>query len=171
MAKAIAIVAAFLYCTWAGFASAARLKKRAALLHAIAVAVQKLLISMEYAKLPLSELLRRKLYGDAQILFDCFASYLDGGADAYGAWRGAKRELPGADDAFASLTDADWAMLGAFMQELGTTDGTAQRESGLLLRSGIAEAIAEADDLYNKRGRLYRTMGLLCGAAISILLL
>ena len=122
MAKTLALVIGFLFCTWVGSESARRLRTRARLLHAITIGAQKLIVSMEYAKLPIINLLCRGAYGGAQTLFDTLAQHIRAGEDALGAWLKTKDNLCREHAEYATLTDEDWSALDSFFSTIGTTD-------------------------------------------------
>ena len=80
MQKIFAILIVFFACTAFGARSAARLRQRATFLAALETALRRFLLAMEYEKKPLERLASKRVYGEAQPLFDAFAEALSAGA-------------------------------------------------------------------------------------------
>ncbi len=171
MAKAIAILGAFLFCSLIGFRFSARYTQRLRALLATETGVKRMLTALSYSRLPLREIAARPVYGEAQPLFDAFADGLSEGRTAADAWNGALEKCAVDDANFSALTSEDRALITGFSASLGATDCRAQRESGDMLLAGLAEAAVSASAQAAGKSRVARAMGLLLGAAIAILLL
>ena len=171
MEKAVAVLAAFLFCTFIGFRVSARYTRRLRTLMAVESGVKRMLSALCYSRLPLFEIAARPVYGEAQCLFDAFCDQLSAGATAAEAWNGAVDACAGNDAGFAALSGEDRALLCSFSSALGATDCKAQRENGELLLSGLSGAAADASAQAAGKSRVVRAMGVLTGAAVAILLL
>lgn len=167
MAKVLAMLASFSFCVYLGLSSSSRLRERDQALHLFRRFVRQITISMDYGRLPLSELIRQSAQGDEALCM--IADDIDRGATAYEAYEAALAESAGAK-AWRALTMADHAILSGYFRALGRSDARAQKEHGLMTVHSLDEAAAEAREAYASRGKMFRTLGLLLGTAIVILM-
>ena len=72
---------------------------------------------------------------------------------------------------FLSLRREERQLLLEFAGTLGGTDLKTQRAGAALLTSRLEELAETAQRENSVKGRVYRTMGMLCGAAVAILML
>jgi len=81
------------------------------------------------------------------------------------SWRKAVRECPP-----GGLSESDRALLEDIGMQLGTSDTESQISTLGLQRAELTAAIAAAGADCDKKAKLYRSMGVLAGAFISIML-
>ena len=120
MQKIFAILIVFSACTAFGARSAARLRQRATFLAALETALRRFLLAMEYEKKPLERLASKRVYGEAQPLFDAFAEALSAGARPEAAMRQAVQGTKDGARAWLPLGDAEAALLLEFAAIVGT---------------------------------------------------
>lgn len=170
MAKSIALIALFFLCTGLGMRGASALERRAQMLSALIGSVKRLMTRLEYARLPLSQLLCTEDFGEAGALWRLFGEELQSGLSPDAAWTAAIHSASADDRSISSLSDADRAALLRFASGLGKYDVRTQKEQAELLLAELADSAREAERQYGKKGRVYRAMGVLSGAAVCILL-
>lgn len=170
MAKAIAMLTVFSYCSYLGFAASGRLRRRERFLCALRDSVKELLFHMGQTRLPLCALLLSLGQSPARQLMRTLGEALSAGASIDAAWEGAKAEL-GRAGALSDLTQSDMEALDRFFPSLGKTDLAGQQENGRLLLRYLSEACAAAGEEQSARGKLYRALGPLMGAAAAVLML
>ena len=166
MQKIFAILIVFFACTAFGARSAARLRQRATFLAALETALRRFLLAMEYEKKPLERLASKRVYGEAQPLFDAFAEALSAGARPEAAMRQAVQGTKDGAHAWLPLGDAEAALLSEFAAIVGTPSAG---RYAVLQRLHTAVEAAGAEE--RGKGRAYRATGMLSGAAIAILML
>ncbi|MCM1024786.1 MAG: stage III sporulation protein AB [Prevotella sp.] len=69
------------------------------------------------------------------------------------------------------MTSADRELLSDIGRKLGTSDSESQINTLGLQRAELLSAISAAEEDFAKKGRLYRSLGALAGAFISIMLI
>jgi stage III sporulation protein AB len=87
------------------------------------------------------------------------------GASFPSAWRTALSERPGA------LGVEEAALLSGLGQVLGSADLDSQLDALACARSRLEAHIAEAEERRDKHGKLYRSLGVLTGVGIVVLLI
>ena len=171
MQKILAILIVFALCTAMGMKSAARLQSRAKLLSALVLSVRRFMMAMEYEKKPLYRIAQNRAYGQVQALWDAFGAGLAAGKAPADAFAQAMAQADEGVRGFLSLRREERQLLLEFAGTLGGTDLKTQRAGAALLTSRLEELAETAQHENSVKGRVYRTMGRLCGAAVAILML
>lgn len=171
MQRAILVTVVFLSSTLLGLSSAKRLALRRDMLSDMAASIKHLLMVMEYARLPLCRLAEQNAVGIARPVFAAFSEALEEGRTPAAAWGTAEEWALLHERGFAALHPSDREALRAFMASLGTVDLRREQQSAAMTLSELERLLGEAGAAYGSKGRVYRAMGVLCGAAVGILLL
>lgn len=171
MARPLLVTAVFLCGVLLGRSSAARLALRRNMLGDLTAAVRRMLLRMEYERLPLWRVVGDGACGVASPVLKAFAAALQRGAAPPEAWRSAEDWALLHDRAFAALHPGDREVLRAFMGALGSAALHGEQQNANLALAELERRREEAGAAYGSKGRVYRAMGVLCGAAVAILLL
>lgn len=172
MLRLMAVIAVFGGCTWAGIRACTRLKERAGLLAALRADIRRLTLLMGYSAEPLSRLSERIAEGRTAAFWHAFGEELTGSADVPTAWEKAMVAAAKADSPFLTLlTEPERSILLDYAAGLGGSGQHTQRENARLLEERLSAVAEEAMAEYARKGRMYRTMGLLTGAAAALLVL
>jgi len=129
------------------------------------------MMAMEYEKKPLHRIAKNRAYGEVQPLFDAFGTALSAGAPPAEAFREALARAETEVRGFAALREEERRLLADFAGALGGSDLKTQRAGAALTISRLEEFAGAAAREHGAKGRIYRTMGMLCGAAVAILML
>lgn len=171
MQRAILVTVVFLGSTLLGLSSARRLALRRDMLGDMVNSIKRLLMRMEYARLPLHRMAEQCAGGTAAPVFAAFAAALEEGRTPPAAWNTAEEWALLHERAFAALHPEDREVLRAFMGTLGTADLRREQQNAAMALADLERLQAEAGAAYGSKGRIYRAMGVLSGAAVAILLL
>ena len=171
MQRAILVTAVFLGSTFLGWSSAKRLRLRRDTLRAMTDSIKRLLMLMAYTHQPLHQLVERCATGAAEPALAAFAAALKERERAQQAWQTAEDWALLHDRGFAALHPGDRETLRSFMGVLGTADLNRQQQSAAMAVAALEQSLSDAEAACSSKGRVYRAMGVLCGAAVSILLL
>ena len=166
MLRTFAVIAAVAGCTLAGLNCANRLKRRRDALSELIAAVRRILTGIAHTNRPLAELLRGCGERETGALFAALADATERGETPLDAW-GALCEA----DAGIGLEERDGKVLTAFFSVLGASERSTQIENAQLTLAALEAFLTEADAMYAGKGRVYRTMGVLLGGGVGILLL
>lgn len=150
-----------------GWKMAGRLKRRLDSLEAMQCFLERLCVSICYVAPPMEEIVR-ELAADVSfpVVADCLAR-LEQGKPFPNAFADALRMNATA----LALTEEDVTLMLRTVERLGRTDAAGQAS---LLQLGVSELkprIASAAEIVQRRGRLYRSLGVLGGLACVVLLL
>lgn len=169
MLRWIAALMAALLCAYAGIRMSGRLRARVEMLRGALDAARDVFSGVAHTRLPLTMLLRNC---DTP---GCPVS-LAGVADSVERGRTPLEAL--LDAAYAArpygwpeLTDADKRAAEAFADALSADTRATICECAALAVETLEQRLGEAEAQYQNKGRVYRTLGLLTGAAVAILLL
>lgn len=171
MAKAAAMLTILVSSTLIGCRMAGRLRLRLQLLKRLDAFFRALHNRMAYSRAPLAALAEAALADRDDPLLGRFAALLADGLAPQAAWDEAFWCAAAEDDAIACLTAPDAALLGRYIATLGTSGLRSQQAYADTLFQELAEAIQDAEARYTGKARIYRSLGVLGGAAASILLL
>lgn len=168
MLRTLAVLAAVGGCTLAGLQCAGKLHRRRDALRELVAAVRCICVGVTHTNRPLSELLRCCGEQATAGWFDALSCAVERGETPLAAWAGLCAK--GADAA-AGLTERDGKVLTVFFSVLGASDRHAQIENAQCTFDALETLCAEAEAAYAGKGRVYRTMGVLLGVGVGILLL
>ncbi len=166
MLRVIGILFLFAACALTGINASQKLYDRQAALDALSSYTKRLSMLMEYAPKPLSELCARLDTGPVAELWLGFARHLSDAPNTLYAWQKAMEEANGP---VRALTAEDRAILEDYVRGLGSGNRETQRANAQLLEERLKAARIEAREVYSKKGRVYRSMGILCGVGLAIL--
>lgn len=168
MLRTLAVITAVGGCTLVGLNCAGRLRRRRDALFEFVAAVRRICVGVTHTNRPLSELLRGCGERETGVLFAALAGAVEGGETPLAAW-GEICESGAAEG--LGLEERDQKALTVFFSVLGASDRGAQIENARLALDTLETLFAEADEAYRGKGRVYRTMGMLLGVGVGILLL
>ncbi len=176
MIKYIAIAAVFAGCTILGFLYSKKLNTRFRILEEILAFIRRLEIEMRYAGIPLADAIHaagKKTQNNAQRFFETLADELEGktGVPVEAVFHRLLAEKAKTDDAVASLNKGDIEMLLDFSKHLGATDWENQKKNFEYIEINLRNAIAAAEETCKKKSKLYRTLGVMGGLFVAILLI
>lgn len=170
MVKMIGALALISATSFIGFALAADCSKRPRTLRELQALLQMFENEISYLSNLLSEAFIR-IYDnsnvDAAILFRAAASYLQsGGVTADIAWEKAVEE----NASKLSLNNEDKAILVTFGKMLGNSDLEGQLNNIKLVASQLKLQEVKSEEMKRKNEKMYRSLGVLSGLAITIIL-
>lgn len=170
MFKVLILMAAFGGCTLLGFRSANNLRLRHETVQALMVSSRQLAMLMDYTAQPLDVLAQKLARGTTVRFWSLFAKALHNSDNVLNAWRTAMEQARSSDVGFAHLEQEELQILEDFAASLGTTDRKTQRSNVKLLQKRLDDVLEQTQEIYQRKGRMYRSMGVLCGLAAAILL-
>ena len=170
MLHAIAMLSVFAGCALIGVRASSALRLRKDTLRAMADALHRLSMWMEYTAQPLRALARKAKTEETAAFFDAFAEYLKTDEDVPSAWKRAMEDARAENEGFASLHEDELAILEEYAQTLGGSDRDTQAKNAALAQQRLGAVLKEAEGLYLSKGRMYRSVGILSGIAVAILL-
>lgn len=176
MIKYIAIAAVFAGCTILGLLYSKRLNSRLKILEELFSFIRRLEIEMRYAGMPLAEAIHaagKKSQNNAQRFFDTLALEINGknGMKFEDVFQTLLLEKKRNDDAFSALDKSDVEILTDFSKNLGATDWENQKKNFEHIENDMQSAICAAKENYTKKAKMYRTLGVLGGLFVAILLI
>ena len=170
MLRILAMLTVFLGCAFAGARASAALRLRRDTLRALFDGLTRLAMWMEFTAEPLAVLAKRAATQETEAFFGRFAGLLATEDDVLSAWtlamEGARKEHAG----FAALREEELQALDEYARCLGGGDRETQRKNTELLKQRLTAALEGAEAAYTRKGRMYRSVGLLSGIAAAILL-
>lgn len=170
MVKALAMICVFSSCTLAGLMYSSRLKLRCECLQGLLNSMRQLRARMGYSALPLFELVKRIGDPGSAALWDPFSLWLERGYGVRDAWENALDEASEKEKMYAALKKKELDALSDFMSTLGKHDlATSQKGIGVI-ELQLQECLEEAKSEHSKKGKLYSSIGMLCGLCAAILI-
>lgn len=170
MLHAIAMLSVFAGCAFIGIRASSALRLRKDTLRAMMDALHRLSMWMEYTAQPLRTLARKAKTEETAAFFDAFAKYLKIDEDVPAAWKRAMEDARAKDVGFASLQEEELSILEEYALTLGGSDRETQAKNAALAQQRLGAVLKEAESTYISKGRMYRSVGILSGIAIAILL-
>lgn len=154
-----------------GWLAAGNLKKRVRALRQLRAMLEEIRILIRYEAAEVSEIIRRicNSSGFEELLFlnalsDCGDRLCAYDGETFSdLWNKALSERPG------SFSEEDLELIGRIGSCLGTCDCEGQLSALSLLMVQTDKLITEAEEQYNAKGRLYRSLGAVAGALIAVL--
>lgn len=156
--------------TLIGVRLSSKLGGRVAELEAVLHMLEELSVQIRYRALPVYELLERlRANSSLQRLrfIDCICAELEGTRDFDHAWQqGVARSVPQ-----SSMNKDDIEVLLAIGSSLGKSDIDGQLSAIELHSATVRARLQQASEERAKKGKLYRSLGVLAGIGISIMLI
>lgn len=167
----ISAILLFSACTMCGFLNAYRLGARVRGIRALILDIKRIQSRMEYSSAPIARILEGMDTSPIHMLWSCMKSELNTGNTVYDAWRAAydktRRDLP----LLGALHPDDIDALNELFSELGTSDMESQRQYFALFSSRMDAVLETAETESKSRGRVFRGLGALGGAALALLVI
>ncbi|OQB25205.1 MAG: stage III sporulation protein SpoAB [Firmicutes bacterium ADurb.Bin182] len=170
MGKALLMICVFSCCTLTGLMVATKLRLRYDCLLGLLNSLRQLRAKMEYSALPLFEIVKR--IGDARtsVLWDSFSLQLEKGDAVAEAWKRAVHDASSKEEMFGTLKEKESDALSDFISSLGKHDLATQRKAINVIELQLQECLDEAKSELSKKGKLYSSIGMLCGICGAILI-
>lgn len=155
-----------LLCTSMGFYLSKRLKEREERLCSVLLLIKELIVQIRYTNAKIGDILKNAAvncsYKDLYFVTDCL--YLKENEDFHKAWsEGVKKQM--------FLNPRDKELLFALGEHLGETDLEGQLSFLEITEALLSEQREEARKEHSTKSKMYRSVGLLCGLAMGIMLL
>lgn len=151
-----------------GFAVSKRFQNRVKQLESMAVMLQRIRVYLEYEQTP-TKLLIQKLSQSESLSDLCFlkrcAEKMGENPNFAIAWQESIRKVK----TQLALEEEDYDILMQLAELLGVYDVQAQISGILVLETMVKQQIEEATEQYKTMGKLYRSLGVLGGIAVAIL--
>lgn len=153
-------------CTAMGFYFSRRLRLREEQLCEALLLIKELIVQIRYTNAKIGDILKNSAenaaYQNLYFVTDCFL--LKENEDFHEIWsEGVKKQI--------FLNQRDKELLLALGEHLGETDSEGQLSFLELTEAMLVEQREEAREERGAKGRMYRSVGLLCGLAAGILVL
>ena len=145
-----------------GFYESHRLKQRVAHLEHLQSVFEVFETEIRFAKSPIQTILER--YQDSYPIFKTCYERCQNGADFPSAWTETVERISG-------LQNEEKRLLLDFGKTFGMTDHSGQLDSCSLMRSHLKRLLEESRYELQKKGKLYRSLGILCGAGIVLIVM
>lgn len=169
MLRTLALLGIVGCCAWVGFRAEGRLKRRYDTVRAMLANISALTMCMQYTARPLSELVQECKTDKTAVFWERFAEELNRNTVAV-AWPLAMRHARERDGGFMSLQQEELAMFEEYARGLGGSDRYTQSKNAAMLEKRLDHVVSASLDTYSRKGRIYRSMGVLGGIAVAILL-
>ncbi|MDL2258532.1 stage III sporulation protein AB [Eubacteriales bacterium OttesenSCG-928-K08] len=170
MFRLLAILGIVAGSVYMGIHASLKLKHRREIILALENDIMQLSIGMDFLAKPLAELTLRFCSPATEIFWAAFRDELKLEGDVPKAWQNAMNTAKKQDAGFAALKKEELKILEEYAQSLGASDRTAQLKNATMAQKRLDAVGGEAKEEYDRKGRLYLSMGVLCGIAIAILL-
>lgn len=172
MLRAFVVICAFSGCALLGAKAAEGLRLRQLTLHALLHSFQLLSMRMEYAREPLASLIAYSTTADTAVFWERLRHYLKQGEKGVpAAWERAMAHARRTDPGFAALQAEELQAMEEYAAKLGACDYAAQARNAALLQKRLQAILLQAEQAYAGKGRMYKSMGMLSGIALAIVLL
>ena len=149
-----------------GLCCSLRLKRRKQTLEQVVLLVEEMQIKIGYQALPIKEIVEQAAYNKAydrlrflKAIIECEEEY-----NFHTAW---EKGIKSAD----GLTDEDKSILLALGGGLGASDCDGQLSLLKTHKALLERQLTAADDEYSRKGKMVRSVGMLCGLAAGIAVL
>ncbi len=171
MLRTLGLLGVFGGSAWIGVRAAWTLKLRYSTIAALSGCIQQLTLRMEYTLEPLCELCMKCKNEATALFFDMFVENLGRQINVKLAWQQAMAAAQKQDAGFAALKAEEVRVLEEYAEGLGASAYSVQAKRAELLRQRLRAIEEQAKSECLKKGRLYQSMGMLCGIALALLLL
>lgn len=169
MFRVIAIAVSFLACSLCGFQNAFRLEKRSKLIGKLIATVRILSDSVELTRKPVAALIRSCTQMPCYDLFERYAQSIENEKSSKDAWRETEIWMGEHAEYFRFCEDERNA-LGSYFEALSTSDGVWLKKAMEQASEQLLRIHEQAQAECARKGKVYRSLGVLIGAAIAILL-
>ncbi|MCH5200276.1 MAG: stage III sporulation protein AB [Oscillospiraceae bacterium] len=155
-----------LFGTAAGIWFSKRLKERERFISSVILLINELTVQIKYTNTEIGAMLKTASQNEAYqaLLFVTSCADISENGDFHPLWNDGVKKQP-------YLTPADRELLFALGDRLGATDLDGQLSFLELTCEMLKKQQQEASENYRKKGRMYRSVGLLCGLAAGIMVL
>lgn len=166
MIKIIGVIIIMAASGMTGIYFAEKLKMRKSELGTIAYLIDEIAVLIRYKAMPVFEIMANLKNNQMLGSLDFIGKLDDDENTSFRqAWENSVTQSQ------TALSDADKNLLKAFGSSLGTSDINGQLSTLELYKDSFKKLESDACESYEKKSRLYRTMGFLIGAFISIMLI
>lgn len=143
-----------------------RLKETEKTMSSVLLLIKELTVQIRYTNSEIGDILSRAAESEEfkNLYFVCECSKLDGKGNFHLLWREGVKKQP-------FLTSKDRELLNSLGDSLGQTDTEGQLSFLEMYEEMIKKSLEQAARDYTNKGRMYRSVGLLCGLAIGIMVL
>ena len=150
----------------AGIWFSKRLKEREHFISTVILLIKELTVQIKYTKSEIGAMLKNAAHNQAyqSLLFVTSCVNLSENGDFHPLWNDGVKKQP-------CLTPADRELLFALGDRLGETDLDGQLSFLELTCEMLKVKQQEAAESYRQKGRMYRSVGILCGLAAGIMVL
>lgn len=156
-------------CSLFGNSKAAGLKARLDTLRALRQDIGQIGMQMEYSGRTLEEILLSTKNLRLYSFWQAFAQQLSQNGPL-AAWENALAEMRGADIGFAALRKEELCILEGFIATLGVSDLQSQRKGFELVDASLGQTVEDLAADYAKKGKLFRSLGVIAGIALAIMI-
>ena len=155
-----------LFGTAAGVWFSKRLKERERFMSSVILLIKELTVQIKYTNTEIGWMLKNASQNEAYqaLLFVTACSSIGENGDFHPLWNDGVKKQP-------YLTPADRELLFALGDRLGETDLDGQLSFLELTCEMLKKQQQEASENYRRKGRMYRSVGVLCGLAAGIMVL
>jgi len=171
MLRSISVLGLFVCCVLMGNRASGRLRDRKSVLEAFLRDIQRISLLIDYTVMPLQNIVEKFSDSELSPFWIAFGKELLVVHNAEQAWNNAMGEVLKEQSLLSFLMKEELVVLSDFAKVLGKTDKHTQLLNISLLQKRLEVILADAQQQYQRKGRLYRSMGILCGAAISLLVI
>ena len=143
-----------------------RLKERERFMSSVILLIKELTVQIRYTNTEIGVILKTASQNEAyqNLLFIAACANISENGDFHPLWNDGVKKQP-------YLTPADRELLFALGDRLGETDLDGQLSFLELTCEMLKKQQQEASENYRKKGRMYRSVGFLCGLAAGIMVL
>lgn len=143
-----------------------RLKERERFMSSVILLINELTVQIKYTNTEIGVMLKTASQNEAyrNLLFIAACENISENGDFHPLWNDGVKKQP-------YLTPTDRELLFALGDRLGETDLDGQLSFLELTCEMLKRQQQEASENYRKKGRMYRSVGLLCGLAAGIMVL
>ena len=143
-----------------------RLRERERFMSSVILLINELTVQIKYTNTEIGAMLKAASQNEAyqNLLFVTDCARISENGDFHPLWNDGVKKQP-------YLTSADRELLFALGDRLGETDLDGQLSFLELTCEMLKKQQAEAAENYRRKGRMYRSVGVLCGLAVGIMVL
>lgn len=170
MLKYLGMMLAFFACVMAGSIKALKLSNKAKLFEDLLHDIRCLWMRIEYTAMPLKSIINSLVQAKLTHFWKSLAAKLDEGASFDSAWCSSVDVSVKNSVLFASLSLKDIKLIKSFSALIGNSDMQSQAKSIRLIELQLDDEIKQAKDLCLRKERMYKSLGVLMGIGLVIIL-
>ena len=167
----VAAMILFSACTMCGFLNAYRLGARSRGIHAVIADAKRIQSRMEYSSASIGRILSETDASEMHALWSCMSDELGHGSTVFEGWRTAYERTRTDLTILNALHKEEIDAMDEFFRDLGTSDINSERKHFALFYDRMEALYLTAESDYKNRGRVFRSIGTLGGAALAILVI